>query len=176
MGIGTGNKVRLSKKGAASDIFLFIVVGFSFALVCVVGFYIVSQVNPLLKSKLGSVGGQNVSINNTLDIWEAGTGSLDYASVGVLFGLVIAVIMSALLTRLHPAFYFLFFLMLVIAIIVSVPISNAYDDVIGKLAVGADFTITSFIMSNLPLFVTVVGVAALVVSFVKMGSGGASEI
>lgn len=164
-------KCLQNKKGSAQDIFMFIVVGFSFALICTLGFYLVSQINPTLKDKIGGTQA-NISINETLDIWEASTGSLDFASVGVIMGLMLAVILSALLVRLHPAFYFLFFILLILAIVVAVPLSNSYELFEDKLGTSGDMSITSFIMTNLPLFVAVIGVAALIISFVKMGSGG----
>lgn len=161
----------MNRKGAAQDIFMFVIAAFVFAIVCIVAFYLVEQIHPEIKAKIGGTP-TNISINGTMDRWEQATGSLDFAFMAVMIGLIIAVIIAALLVRLHPAFFFVYLILLILAIIVAVPLSNGYEEIVGALAVGSSFTITGFIMSNLPLFVAVVGVAALIISFVKMGSGG----
>ena len=169
--MGKRTRSKVNRKGGAQDIFMFGALAFAFAITCIVAFYVVGQVNPLLKSKIGSKP-TNISINGTLDRWEQSTQSLDFALMGLVIGLILAIIISSLLVRLHPAFFFIMVIMLILAIIVAVPLSNSYEDIAAALAIGGSFTITTFIMSNLPLFVAVVGVTAIVISFVKMGSGG----
>ena len=167
-------RLKLNKKGvAAESIFLMVVAGFIFALISIVGFYIandelIPQVQPLIDDY--------VVVNDSLNTYSESLVTLDYATFGIFIGLVLAVIISALLIRVHPVFLFIFALMLILAIIVAVPLSNAYQTIEADLGVASDFTITSFVMGNLPLFTAVVGIAAMIIAFVKMDSRGSSGL
>jgi len=161
----------MNKKGSAVNIFLFAVVGFAMAVTLILGFYVVdTEILPKLRES--DIVNTPV-VNDSLNTYEASLATLDYAGFGIIIGLWLVVILAALLTRIHPAFYFIYVLMLVLAIVVSVPLSNSYQSIEATLGVGASFTITGFVLNNSPLFTAIVGMAGLVISFVKMGSGGA---
>jgi len=172
--LNSGYMGRLNKKGSSAEaIFLMVIAGFIFAVISIVGFYIASdnlvpEVRPHIES--------SEVANATLSTYDDAMVTLDYATFGIFMGLMLAVIVTALLIRVHPVFLFVFALMLILAIIVAVPLSNGYQTIEANLGTASDFTITSFVMGNLPLFTAVAGIIALIISFVKMQSGGSQGL
>lgn len=160
-----------NKKGSVANILLIAAVGFAMALVCMIGYYVAhDQITPQLQDQIG----HEPVVNETLNTYSDSLAATDYLGFGVIAGLVIFAVLGALLIRTNPAFFFLYLLVLIIAVVVAVPLSNAYQTM--DASIGGSLTITTFVMSNLPAFIAVVGVATIVVSFVKFGTGGSRSL
>lgn len=78
----------------------------------------------------------------------------------IIFGMILTILISSFLVRVHPVFIVAYVLILVLAIILSVYISNAYEDFLtGEVfssqlqSMGA----VTFVLLHLPIWVTVIG-------------------
>jgi hypothetical protein len=163
----------MNSKGTAQNIFLFVIGGFIFATLALVGWYVVnSQVMPQLQPLIGT----DPVVNETLNTYSESLDSLDYAMFAIFFGFMAGAIVAALLVRTHPIFFFIYLLLIVMAIVISVPLSNNWQTMETQLSMTGNLSITSFIMGNLPILTAVLGVIAMVISFIKMSSGGAREL
>lgn len=159
----------INEKGSAINIFLFVIVGFTIALTTIIAFYVASDnLVPQVQAQIGS----DPVANATLNTYDESLAALDYFVMAIFMGLIIMAIVAAMLTRVHPGFLFFYALLVVLAIVTAVPLSNSYQTVEAAIGTASDFTITSFILGNLPLFTAVVGTLILIVTFVSISGGG----
>jgi len=159
----------MNRKGSAINIFLFVVIAFTIAITTIIGYYVVNdnmlpQIQPI-------IGGDSV-VNDTLNTYQSSLAALDYMLFAIFIGLIIMSLIAAMLTRVHPAFLFFYVILVIVAIIVSVPLSNSYQTIEATLGTASSFTISSFVMGQLPLFTAVVGVLILIITFVSVSGGG----
>ena len=166
-------KLFFDRMGAATDLFIVIVVGFIlllFILAWMIGWGmltdaitgITSQTNePVNVSQAGEdVFGQ---VNTGLGVW--------YWAVGaIVLALFISVFVSNFLIKSHPVFIVPYILIVIVAVIFSVVISNAYESaVLGNSLFGAEasnFGGSNFIFLNLPIWTTVLGMLGGVFLFI----------
>jgi len=177
---------RGNKKGAITDLFVFIVIGFITVIVIGLLLFGVGEVNDTFMSLTDDPGGTNTSnfsyfAQETLDVAVGGLQTAKLVAFGILFGMALSILVTSFFVRSHPALLIVFIFVTVIAVIVAVPVSNVYeesilaDSVIGETFQG--FTAANFVLLNLPIWVTVLGLigAALLAITIKtsqdLGSG-----
>jgi len=106
----------------------------------------------------------------------AGLEHYDYVILFIFFGLGIGVILGAFWIQTHPAFFFMSLLLLIVAIFMAPIFSNAYMTFGNDSALStevASYPMSGYIMEYLPLFIAIVGIIALIVTYMKSPSGGA---
>jgi len=87
----------------------------------------------------------------------------------IFFGYIIGTFIFAYLSAKHPIWLFPFILMTILIVVFSIYISNAYEDLLSGNVLSTtlnEFTIMTFIIIHLPLFISIVGIFGMVFSIV----------
>lgn len=88
--------------------------------------------------------------------------------------LIIGILISSFLVRVHPVFLFLYMITLGVAIFVTIYLANTYAMVVAnpQLAVIAEhFAMTTFLMRNSVYIMLGVGALSMIIIFGKIGGG-----
>lgn len=98
------------------------------------------------------------------------TARFDYILFALFIGLVLALIITGWFIGGQPIFMFIYFIVVVIATILSAVLSNVWDTVVSTVSFASDisaFPITNHLISNLPIYIAIVGFIGIVVMFAK---------
>ena len=178
--INKKNKRKImSKKGAFTDLFLFLIVTFTLLIVCGIMIYIAHITNVKLKEELSKpdVGLKQDNINQTI---EQTFGKVDisyqalyYLSLFIIVAMIISIFAGSYYVTTHPLFFVPYIFIVIIATIVSVVVSNAYWQVASEPTLAstfAGFIGSNYIMYYLPVWVVVIGFVGGIIMFVRMRS------
>lgn len=119
-------------------------------------------VHPVMNSSQGAV--------DTYNTVKTNANKLDYVYFAYFIGLTLGIIITGWLVGGNPIFTFFYVILLIFGVLISPILSNTYESVINTPAItatSAHFPITNFIMQNLPMFVTIIGMLGLLVMFAK---------
>jgi hypothetical protein len=169
----------MNKQGGFTDLFIFMIVAFVIVLFSIIFIYISGQVNDELEEQLPKMnlvgdGNNNASVvlENTLGKFNASITSLQWISVFLIFGMIIAIFIGSYLVTTKPIFFIPYIFIVIIAVIVAVPISNAYETLYDNATLNSTFTGfigANWIMSQLPVIIAIVGITGGIIMFVRMG-------
>ena len=163
-------KRQKNKRGDLTDIILFVVIMFFLA----VSFVVVLYVNDILKVEIieGTELGNTSAAASILESFNTVNQYTTQRAYAMMMGLLlISVVASAFLVRLHPAFMFIYIIMLAFTLMVGVFLANAYDEIIQEpefAALASNYTMIDFFLNNLILIVLVTGILATIVAFSKI--------
>lgn len=165
------------KQGGFTDLFLFMIVAVVIVFVSGIFIYLGGRVTSEVHQEMDGMmfGDQNATevIDNTLGAVNNSYQALYWISVFLIVGMVISIFIGSYLVTTKPIFFIPYAFITIIAIIVSVGISNAYEQVIQDPTLAstfAGFTGANFIMLQLPIWITVIGIVGGIIMFVRMGS------
>jgi len=158
------------KKGSIMDIFVFIVVAFVAVLFFAIWIY---GFDILTDTLTGIQGTESVNISehasNSFGIINpAQTSGLHIISFALIFAMALSILISSFLVRSHPVFFVVYIMIVIAGIVVAVPIRNSYEDLMIDSTLGttiSTFKGSSFIILNLPTWVTVIGVFGAILLF-----------
>lgn len=112
--------------------------------------------------------------NQTIAAIEAGrtvSNRLDYVGFAIFIGLLLAMIISSWFLAGNQLFMFIYFIFLVIAVVISALLSYVWDQIADSATfvtiVPASFPITDHILTNFPIYMSIIGFIGLVVMFAK---------
>lgn len=169
-----------NKKGAFTDLFLFMIIAFVLVVMCAVMLYMTTTVGSDIREKIGEMDLVGDGNKNATQVYDDTLGytveqfkSLYWISIFLIFGMIFSIWIGSYLVTTKPIFFIPYIFILIIAVIVSVGISNAYEIIAQDPTLAstfAGFLGASFIMAKLPMVVTVVGVIGAIIMFVRMGS------
>jgi len=134
-----------NKKGSMLDLFFIVSIMFAFAIIILVGWLVMSNVNDKFQTKLdGDVAKTTIqeSTNRYVDIFDG-------IFLFVFFGSFIGVIIGSLFLDTHPAFFIVSIIILIILCILVAIFANAYGEIASADKIrdfGDDFTFIPFIM------------------------------
>ena len=179
------NKLMKNKKGALSDLFIFMVLAFALSIIVVIMVFGFTKVYdgmlnqaPSLQKALDGTG-QNATqlMNNTVGKALSSYDVLKWATGVLIIGMALSILIGSFLVRVHPIFFAAHIIVTIIAVIVSVPMSNVYETVYNNPVLAptfAGFWSQSWIMLHLPIWVTVIGFLSAILLFINMvrESGG----
>jgi len=100
-----------------------------------------------------------------------GVQSLRLVAFSLIFATIISFIFTSAMIKVHPVFFFAHILLTMLAVFLSVPISNAYENIMmsniyeGNLTT---FTGANYVILNLPIFVTALGLIGGIFMFVGL--------
>lgn len=163
----------MQKKGLSYDVAVVAVVLFTFSIVFIVSIFIYNQV---------ASGMQNNTIINqskaTVDVLEQGKvtiNRLDYIFFILFIGMMFSIVISSFFIPANSIFAFMYFIGLVVIVAVSSILSYTFGKItesgyFNSIAV-TNLPITSNIMGNLPMYVTIVGFIAMVLLYAKPQQG-----
>ncbi len=156
------------KKGFLGDLFLYILILFSMAIVLLAIGLTWNELNSAFQAD-ANIPQEAKDIINTQatrhsQIW-------DRWAVLAVVGYIIAIVVTAMSIRSHPVFAMLAMVVLVVLGIVSVYLSNTYRTFITGTpeiaAVAADFPRYNFIMDKLPFILVALGIIFVIVLYAK---------
>lgn len=171
------NLVR-NKKGDVTDIVVILVIMVFLA----ISFIVVLLVNDKLRDVVSETAlGETSAAPAILEGFDNISSTTVQNGFAIFMGiLIIGVLVSSFLVRIHPAFIFLYIIVLGFTIFVSVFLGNMYAefvdiDVIAEIA--EDQTIITFFMSNIVKIALAVGALSMIIVFSKIFSspGGGGE-
>lgn len=161
---------RLNKRGDLTDIILFVVIAFFLA----VSFIVVIYANNIIKEQVieGTQLGNTSASESILDSFATVNEQTVQRGYAMMIGiLMLSVVGSAFLVRLHPAFSIVYIIVLGFTIFISVFIANTYAQIAEDpefISIAADNPMITFFMENLVVIVLVVGALSLIVAFSKI--------
>lgn len=88
--------------------------------------------------------------------------------------LIIGILVSSFLVRVHPVFLFLYIITLGVAILVTVYLANIYAMVVSNpqlMEIAEHFAMTTFLMRNSVYIMLGVGALSMIIIFGKIGGG-----
>lgn len=172
-----GLKRKKGKRGDVSDIMVFLLIGVFLA----ISFIVVLFVNDVLVKTIETTDlNETSAAPSILESFDRVNSSTVQRGFALFMGImIIGVMVSAFLVRVHPAFIFLYLIVLAFTIFVSVFLGNLYETVITVeefATVAADQQMITFFMENIVKIVLAVGAMSIIVVFGKIfGSPGSSR-
>ena len=168
----------MNKKGAFSDLFIFMIVALAIVFICGVFIFIGGKATTEIHEKLDGTdyaGNENVTeiVDDTFGHVNQAYQSLYWISIMLIVGMVISIFIGSYLVTTKPIFFIPYAFIVIIAVVVSVGISNAYEMVIADPTMSstfAGFIGANFILLNLPIWIAVIGIVGGIIMFVRMGS------
>jgi len=171
--------VKKNKRGGFTDLFLFMIFAFVIILVSVVMTYIGIRTEDQLQESLGKMDlhdtmGNNASvvIDNTVGVTNTTFLALRWITVFLIGGMILSIFIGSYLVTTKPIFFIPYLFIVIIAIIVSVPMSNAYETLMSEPTLANTFTGffgANWIMLNLPIWITIIGITGGIIMFSRMG-------
>lgn len=167
-----------NKKGDVSDIITFMIIVFFLA----VSFLVVAFANDQLKDAIeeSALNDSNTAGNYTAAIDNITTNTV-HRGFALIFGfIVIGMMVSSFMVRIHPIFLFMYIIFLAISIFTCIPLANSYEMLMESSAiaeVAAQQTMINWIMQHLVIITLAVGALSMIIAFAKLvGGRGGNEI
>lgn len=175
------SKKKMNKKGAVTDLFVWLIISFVIVIVLGAFYFMGNKINDKIEEKIPDIQASIGENHNATQIVEDSIGAIPrsfeafkWISVMLMVGMLLSLVLSGFLVKIHPAFFVANLFLIIIAVVVSVPLSNTYETLYLDETLGATFTGfygASYIWLNLPIWVIVAGFLSLIVSFISMSRG-----
>jgi hypothetical protein len=165
------------KQGGFTDIFLFLILTIVIVFICGIFIYFGSIANTKIHEVVDpmNLGPENSTqiVNESIGAVNTSYQALYWISVMLIVGMILSIFIGSYLVTTKPVFFIPYIFILIIAIFVSVGLELAYEQVIADATLGstfAGFIGANFLISRLPILVTVIGIVGGIIMFVRMGS------
>lgn len=163
----------LETKGDATDILFFGIIIFFLA----VSFTVVLFVNDLLSNVVrNTVLNQSQASDDILRSFDNINSTVTQRGFVLMFALLIVGLMiSGFLVRVHPIFIFIYIFTLVMAVIDAVYLTNLYQAIIENsqfASISENYTMITYIMQNAVKIIIAVGLLSMLITFAKLVGGG----
>lgn len=147
---------------------MIVVVCFSFG----IGFLFFNYFGHQLNNGMRSIPQVNSSANamSALTSIDAAQNRMDYIYFGIFIGLILAILISGWLVSGEGIYMWVYFFILIFIVIVAAILSAIFNEFATNpllQATAINFPLTTFIMSNLPVLATIIGLMGLMVMFGK---------
>ena len=169
----------MNRRGGFTDLFLFMIFAFIIVLFSGVFIYITTEATDQVRLNIDSLGlvgdGNNnasVVLENTLGKTLLSFNSLYWISILLIFGMIFSIFIGSYMVTTKPIFFIPYLFIVIIAVIVAVPISNAYETLSNDATLSStfgNFIGSNFILWNLPVIVSIVGITGGIIMFVRLG-------
>jgi hypothetical protein len=164
-------------KGDPTDITLLLVMLFFLAISFVVAIYTNTILQSVISTTVLNESAAFTSIDSAFEnvnVYGVQRGFV------IFFGfLVIGILVSSFLIRVHPVFIFIYIITLGMAIFTSIYLANTYQMVAENAAfaaITANFASITFVMQHIGKILLGVGALSMVIIFGKIGGGGNSQV
>jgi len=153
---------------------IFVLITIIFFAIFIYGFGIFTDALDEGIEDLGAVNG-TLAAEQTFGAYDdALLPGLKMVSAAIIFGMIIGIfVFNYLIVKIHPGFFMLYVVVVLVTVIASVPISNAYEDLLTGQAFSEtllEFSIGTHIIIHLPFYVTIIGLLGLIFIFVKFNA------
>jgi len=169
-----------NKKGFAIELIAFVVIGIIAIAIFAMFIYGFNLINTNLTS--GNMDTSLVNLtsasNATFSHVNTGLGGLRLISAILIIGYMIATLIFAYFSSKHQLWIFVYILITGMIVLFSVYIANAFDDMKANAIIGgtiSSFGISAFIISNLPIWTSVIGLFGVVLCIVGYYARRATE-
>lgn len=167
----------MNKIGGFTDLFLFMVVTIIIVLISGLFIYLGGKVELELSNQMdnqmyGNTNGTEI-VNDTIGKVATTYHALYWISMFLIVGMVISIFIGSYLVTTKPVFFIPYIFIVIIAIVVSVGLSTAYESIIAEPLLSSTFdgfVGANFILSKLPIWVTIIGFTGGIIMFARMGS------
>ena len=165
----------LKRKGDPTDMILLLVMVFFLVVSFVVAIYTNEKVHDIISTTALNQSDAYSSIDSaftTINEFTVQRGFLLFFGI-----LIIGILVSSYMIRVHPIFMFIYIITLIVAIFVAMYLGNAYELVVsnGQLATIADnYAMMTWVMEHITLILLGVGALSMIIIFGKIGGGGSS--
>lgn len=163
----------MNRKGEVSEGIMFIVIIFFLAVSFVVVAFVNSKFSDIITSTPLNDTTASTKIVSGLD--SLTTSGVNRAFVFLFGGLILSMMLSAFMVRVHPAWLFLYIIFLAIAVIVAVPLTNIYTELIANDTlnpIASQQTMINWVMQNSVKILIGAVALSLVILFAKPPEGG----
>lgn len=163
----------MNKKGDVSDIITFIVIIFFLAVGLVVAAFANDKIKNIVEDTALNQSDSATTIVSSLNYIT--TTGVQRAFVFIFAFMIIGMMLSSFLVRVHPAWIFLYILFLGFAVIITVPLANTYQTLIESSAlseVAAQQTQITFIMQHSIKILIGAAILSWIILFAKPLEGG----
>lgn len=161
-----------NKKGDASSIITFLIIAFFLAIALLVALFGVSKMQEVIDTTV--LNSSATAGNASAQIDTITTKTVDRAFAVIVGFLVIGMMVSAFMVRVHPIFLFIYIFVLAIAIFTAVPLANTYEDVMNTevfSSIASNQTMMNWIMEHLVLVLVGAAALSMIVLFAKLRGG-----
>jgi len=166
-----------NKKADASAIILILIIIFFLAISFLIVNYVGTEFTWIMRNTVLNETAETATVADAME--NVTTNTIDNGFVLMYAFLIIGIIISGFLIRIHPAWLFLYIIFLAVGIFLGVFLGNAYQKVteVGALSGAvANMPKTVWIMKNLLISMLATGALSMVVIFSKIfGRGGYTE-
>ncbi len=158
--------------GIGSIIITFVIVAFVIVLIAAVwlnGFGKFAQEIVNIEGTFADDKNLSTYTSTTFGNLDIGFQQLRWITLVIIIGMMIGILLSAAMVRVHPAFFILYVLLTLGTIIFSIFISNSYSSLLDTVGLGetlGSFKGSSYILSNLPIWTTVIAFIGGIIMFV----------
>lgn len=169
----------LNKRGATTDLFLFMIISFIIAVAVVILYFAGVTMYEKLHENIEVFEnvlegtGENATdvIDNTVGKVIYSYQALKWITAMLIIGMFLSIILTSFIVQTRPWFFIPYILVWVMSILISVPLSNTYEKIYNTPMLTeffSGFFGQTYIFVNLPVWITVIGAVAGVVMFVNM--------
>jgi hypothetical protein len=162
----------MRKRADPTDIILFLVLIFFLAISFVIVGFANSKIQNLISNTALNSSEAYSSINSSFD--NINNLGMQRGFV-LLFGLlVIGILISSFLIRVHPVFIFIYIITLAVAIFVAIYLANSYalvQDNPHFAELSSNNTMITWVMQNIVKILIGVGALSMIIIFGKVGGG-----
>lgn len=166
-----------NKRGALSDIFLFMIVSIILLLVSGMFIYMGATLNSKLHQELdpkshGTVN-YNATITQTFGKVSVAYQSLYWISLVLMIAMILSIFFGSYMVTTRPIFFVPYIFIVIIALVVSLGISNAYSSLTAQPELKSTFdgfVGANVIMYFLPMWIAIIGFTGGIIMFVRMKS------
>jgi len=161
--------MQFNRKGDATDIIFFGVVIFFLAVSMVVVIFVNVQIRDVIGN---TVLNQTVASASILNSFDKINLTVTQRGFVLMFSiLIIGLMVSSFLVRIHPIFIFVYLFTLIMTIINAVYLSNLYQAIIENAqfnALLANYTMITYIMQHAIKILVAVGALSMIITFSKL--------
>ena len=119
-------------------------------------------------------------VEQTFTPLDNALGNLNNIAIAIAIGMLLNILVSNFLIKVHPAFFMLYIGIVILGVIISMLVSNAYENLLNTSILGTtmqtQMSAGTYLMLNLPIWVTIVGFLGAVLLFMginrDVGAGG----
>jgi hypothetical protein len=170
----------LGRKGDASDIVMFAIIMFFLAVSFIIVIFVNSKLTDVITDTQLSNSSAAPSIISSFNNVNDNVVQRGYVIIFAL--MLIFMMVSAMMVRVHPIFFFIYIITLAVTILLTVYTSNLYYSLINteQLAdIAANQTMITFFMKNSVIITIAVAALSMIVLFGKFFSapfGGTQDV
>lgn len=164
--------MRKNKKGLAAEIMMLMVLLFFLAVSLVTVIFVNDIIADVISTTVLNSTSPAPGIISAMDTINSNT--VDNSFAFIAGALILSIIITAFLARIHPVFFFIFLLITAISLVVAAPLTNIYQEMLANPTIAASVasqqTSMNFFMDNLIVIIIVTAALGTYIALSKQES------